>query len=151
MGGEVTSALAAVMGATVGGLASLTSTWVGERSRNRRDLLQREIAKRETAYSDFIEQASKMYVESATHRIDGDEVEIEGMVSLYAVASRMRLFSSDQVITEAEKVMERIMRQYEGDNISAEQLYRSVEMGDDPLKGFSVVCRRELKGLQRGE
>ena len=54
MAGEVTSGVAAIMGALVGGLASLASTWLGERSRHRRDLLQREIAKRETAYSDFI-------------------------------------------------------------------------------------------------
>ena len=44
----LTSALAAVMGALAGGLSSLASAWVGERSRNRRDLLQRDIAKRET-------------------------------------------------------------------------------------------------------
>ena len=61
------------MGALVGGLASLTSTWVGERSRHRRDLVQREIAKRETAYSDFIDQASKLFVASATHNLNDDE------------------------------------------------------------------------------
>ena len=75
MAGEVTSAAAAIMGAFVGGLASLTSTWLGERSRHRRDLVQREIAKRETAYADFIDHASKLFVASATHNINDDEVE----------------------------------------------------------------------------
>src|SRR4030095_14688374 len=73
MGGELTSGIDGVMGAIVGGLASLTSTWVGERSRHRRDLLQREITKREAAYSDFIERASKVYAASVKHRIDDDE------------------------------------------------------------------------------
>ena len=45
MTGELTSAAAAIMGAVVGGLASLTSTLLGERSRHRRDLVQREISK----------------------------------------------------------------------------------------------------------
>ena len=99
----VTSALAAIMGAFVGGLASLVSTWVSERSRHRRQFLQREIARRETAYSEFIERGSKLYVASATHHFD-DDAEVAGMVSFYAVSSRIRLFASDQVIMEAEKI-----------------------------------------------
>ena len=151
MDGGVTSALAAITGAFVGGLASLANTWVGERSRHRRDLLQREIAKRETTYSEFIERASNLYVASATHRIDDDDGEVAGMVSLYAASSRIRLFSSDQVIVEVEKVIDRIARQYGADNLSAEQLRLStVETRDDPLKAFSVICRHELQGLQRG-
>ena len=150
MDGGVTSGLAAVTGALVGGLASLTSTWLGERSRHRRDLLQREIAKRETAYSDFIEQASKLYVASATHNVNEDEGAVAGTVELYAVASRIRLFASSQVIEEAERVLDLIIMQYGADNISAEQLRKSaVESKDDPLKTFSVICRRELQGLQR--
>ncbi|HXG94637.1 MAG TPA: hypothetical protein VNN73_20010 [Blastocatellia bacterium] len=148
MDGGVTSALAAIMGAFVGGFASLASTWIGERSRHRRDLLQREIVNRETTYSEFIERASKLYVASATHRIDDDDEEIEGMVSLYAVSSRIRLFASDQVIMEAEKVIEGIVRQYGEDNLSAEQLRMSaVEKRYDPLKTFSVICRRELQDI----
>lgn len=150
MSGGVISALAAIMGACVGGLASLASTWVGERSRHRRDLLQREIAKRETTYSEFLERASKLYVASATHRIDDDDAEVAGMVSLYAVSSRIRLFASDQVITEAEKIVDRIVRQYGADNLSAEQLRMSAaEKRDDPLKAFSIICRYELQDLQR--
>jgi hypothetical protein len=149
MDGGVTSALAAITGACVGGLASLASTWIGERSRHRRDLLQREIARRETAYSEFIERASKVYVASATHHIDDDDAELAETVSLYAVAGRIRLFGSDQVITEAEEVMDRIIRQYGDDNISAEQL-RTNAKKDDPLKAFSIICRRELRGLLRG-
>jgi hypothetical protein len=147
----VTNGLAVVMGAIVGGLASLTSTWVGERSRHKRDLLQREIARRETAYSDFIEWASKLYVASATHRIDDDDGELGSVVSLYAVTGRIRLFASGQVMEEAEKVIDRIFMQYGDDNMSAEQLRVSaVETRDDPLKAFSVICRRELQDIQTG-
>lgn len=123
---------------------------MGERSRRRRDLLQREIAKRETTYSDFIERASEVYVMSATHRIDDDDAELEGVVALYAVASRLRLFASEHAIKEAENVLEQVLRQYGAENISAEQLVKSgVETKDDPLRAFSVICRRELQGLQR--
>ena len=151
MDGGVTSALAAITGAFVGGLASLASTWVGQRSQHKREFLQREIAKRETAYSEFIELASKLYVASATHHIDDDDAELAGVVSLYAVLSRIQLFASDQVIMEAVKVIDRIVKQYGDDNISAEQLRMStVKTRDDPLRAFSVICRHELQGIQRG-
>ena len=150
MSGEVTSAAAAIMGAFVGGLASLMSTWVGERSRHRRDMVQREIAKRETAYADFIDKASKVFVASATHNINDDEVELEGTVSLYAVASRIRLFASDPVMQEAEQVLDLVFAQYGAENISVEQLRKTAMEKKDPLKGFSASCRRELKDVQRG-
>ena len=149
MPGEVTSAAAAIMGALVGGLASLTSTWVGERSRHRRDMVQREIARRETGYADFIDQASKLFVASATHNIDDDEVELEGTVSLYAVASRIRLFASDPVVKEAEQVLDLIITQYGAENLSVEQLRKTAMEKKDPLKAFSAICRRELKDVQR--
>jgi len=149
MDAGISNGVAAIMGALVGGLASLTSAWVSERTRHKRDLLQREITKRETTYSEFIERASTLYAASATHRIDDDDAELAGVVSLYAVSSRIRLFASDQVIREAEKIIDRIVRQYGADNLSAEQLRMSAEKRDDPLKSFSVICRHELQDLQR--
>lgn len=153
MSGEISNGLAAIMGALVGGLASLASTWVSERTRHKRDLLQREITKRETSYSDFIQQASKLYVASATHNVNDDdenlESELEGAVTLYGIASRIRLFGSDRVIKEAEAVLDLILIQFGAENISVEQLRERKLNERDPLKAFSVSCRRELQDLQR--
>ena len=154
MTGELSNGIAAIMGALVGGLASLASTWVSERTRHRRDLIQREITKRETTYSDFIDHASKLYVISATHNLNEDdktslESELEGAVSLYGIASRIRLFASDRVIQEAEAVLDLILIQFGDENISFDQ-FREKKLNDrDPLKAFSVSCRRELKALQK--
>ena len=153
MNGEISNGLAAIMGALVGGLASLASTWVSERSRHKRDLLQREITKRETTYSDFINNASKLYVASATHNLNDDdanlESELEGAVSLYGIASRIRLFASDRVIKEAEAVLDLILIQFGAENISVQELRAKKLNERDPLKAFSVSCRRELHDLQR--
>ncbi len=153
MSGDISNGLAAIMGALVGGLASLASTWISERTRHKRDLLQREITKRETSYSDFIQQASKLYVASATHNVNNDnanlESELEGAVSLYGIASRIRLFASDRVIKEAEGVLDLILSQFGAENISVEQLREKKLNERDPLKAFSVSCRRELQDLQR--
>ena len=153
MNGDISNGLAAIMGALVGGLASLASTWVSERSRHKRDLLQREIAKRETTYSDFIDHASKLYVTSATHNVkNGDanlEAELDGAVSLYGIASRIRLFASDRVIKEAEAVLDLILIQFGAENISVEELREKKLNERDPLKPFSVSCRSELQDLHR--
>jgi hypothetical protein len=152
MDGGISNGLAAIMGALVGGLASLASTWVSERTRHRRDLLQREITKRETTYSEFIEHASKLFVTSATHNLNDDpnfESELEGAVSLYGIASRIRLFASDRVIKEAEAVLDLILFQFGAENISVEELREKKLNERDPLKAFSVSCRRELQELQR--
>jgi len=153
MNGEISNGLAAIMGALVGGLASLASTWVSERSRHKRDLLQREITRREAAYSDFIDHASKLYVTSATHKVNDDdgnlESELAGAVSLYGIASRIRLFASDRVIKEAEAVLDLILVQFGAENISVEELREKKLNERDPLKPFSVSCRRELQDLQR--
>jgi len=154
MTGELSNGMAAIMGALVGGLASLASTWVSERTRHRRDLIQREITKRETTYADFIDHASKLYVISATHNLNEDdktslESELEGAVSLYGIASRIRLFASDRVIHEAEAVLDLVLIQFGDENISFDQ-FREKKLNDrDPLKAFSISCRRELKALQK--
>ena len=153
MDGGISNGVAAIMGALVGGLASLTSTWVSERTRHKRDLLQREITKRESTYSEFIDHASKLYVTSATHNLDDHnaafEAELEGAVSLYGIASRIRLFASDRVIKEAEAVLDVILIQYGAENISLQELREKKLNERDPLKAFSVSCRRELQELQR--
>lgn len=153
MDAGISNGLAAIMGALVGGLASLASAWVSERTRHKRDLLQREITKRETTYSDFINNASKLYVTSATHNLDDDdanlESELEGAVSLYGIASRIRLFASDRVIQEAEAVLDLILIQFGAENISVQELRAKKLNERDPLKAFSVSCRRELHDLQR--
>ena len=153
MDGGLSNGVAAIMGALVGGLASLASTWVSERTRHRRDLLQREISKRETTYSDFIDHASKLYVTSATHNLnDSDanlEAELEGAVSLYGIASRIRLFASDRVIKEAEAVLDLILMQFGAENISVDELREKKLNERDPLKAFSISCRRELHELHR--
>jgi len=154
MPSEISNGVAAIMGALVGGIASLTSAWVTERTRNRRDQMQREINKRETTYSEFIDKASKLYVTSATHTIDEEDnenlqVDLKEAVSLYGTASRIRLFASDRVIKEAEAVLDLILVQFGAESISVGQLRERKLKERDPLKSFSVSCRSELKDLQR--
>jgi hypothetical protein len=59
------------------------------------------------------------------------------------------LFASDRVIKEAEAVLDLILVQFGAENISVDELREKKLNERDPLKTFSVSCRRELQELQR--
>src|SRR6185436_10898775 len=93
------SAIAALAGSAIGGLTSLTASWVTqhvqfsaqERSSNR--------SRREDLYKDFIDEASRWYADAYEH----DKAEISNLVNLYALVSRMRVLSSSRVVEAADK------------------------------------------------
>ena len=47
-------ALAAIAGSLVGALGSAAGTWITERDQDRGELLEKQIARREALYSDFL-------------------------------------------------------------------------------------------------
>src|SRR5882762_1346106 len=53
----IITALAAIAGSLVGALGSAVGTWITARHQDRRDLLGKQIARREALYSDFIAKA----------------------------------------------------------------------------------------------
>ncbi len=53
------------------------------------------------------------------------------------------------VFKEAEAVLDLILIQFGAENISVDELREKKLNERDPLKPFSVSCRRELQDLQR--
>src|ERR1700676_5210569 len=88
------TALAAILGSSVGARGSSASTWIIQRHQDRRDLLARKIVRRETLYSDFISESARLLVDAAEHSI-GDP---QNLITAYALLSRIRLGSSRQVL-----------------------------------------------------
>ena len=58
------TALAAIAGSVVGGLASFLTTFFTQRNQAHRDLLARDVAHREELYSQFIREAANLYADS---------------------------------------------------------------------------------------
>jgi hypothetical protein len=52
-------------------------------------------------------------------------------------------------VREAEQVLDLIITQYGAENLSVEQLRKTAMEKKDPLKDFSIICRRELKDVQK--
>ena len=136
-------ALAAIAGSLVGALGSATGTWITARHQDHRDLLGKQIARREALYSDFIGESAQLLVDAMQHNAS----DLQKLVPLYALLSRIRLSSSEVVLQKAELVVKQIVNTYPQPNLTAEQIESQAVDGHDPLKEFSDTCRSELSSL----
>jgi hypothetical protein len=149
MNPAIISALAALGGSSVGALAPVLSNFILQRSVTQRDLLNRQISQREALYSDFINEASRIYAKSVTHNFE----DMDELVSLYALVSRIRLMATEPVVHAAEAFVKRIVTHYGEPNLTVEQI-RSAALSAkaEPLDVFSLACRKELRAiLKRGD
>ena len=139
------TALAAIAGSLVGALGSAVATWITARHQDRRELLGRQIARREELYSDFIGESARLLLDAMQHNAS----DVQKMLPVYALVSRIRLSSSEPVLQKAEQIIKTIVSTYPQPNLTAEQIESRAVNGHDPLKQFSDTCRTELDSLQR--
>jgi hypothetical protein len=147
MNSSVISALAALIGASIGGLTSVLASWLLHQRQVRVQWVGQEVNRRRELYKEFIEDASKCYVDALQH----DTGDIPALVALYATIGRMRILSSPTVIASAEKVRRKILDTYlEPDKSFPElrELVRTNEESVDLLRDFSAACREEFNGLR---
>jgi len=145
MDSAIITAAAAVCGSLVGASGSLFGTLLSQRHHDRRDLLASKIARLETLYSDFITEAARLLVDALEH----NTAEPKNLVPAYALLSRIRLNSSPQVLEAAEAVLKTIVGIYPQPNLTPEQIHVGNINGEEQLKRFSEICRRELESVQR--
>ena len=139
------TALAAISGSLVGALGSAIGTWITARHQDRRDLLGKQIARREALYSDFIGESARLLVDAMEHNTS----DLQKLLPVYALLSRIRLSSSEPVLRKAEQVVKTIVGTYSRPNLTAEQIQSQAVNGQDLLSPFSATCRAELDSLQR--
>src|SRR6476659_1227837 len=138
-------AFSAVMGSLVGGLTSFLTTYANQRNQNRRDFFSKQISHRETLYTEFINEAARLSVES----LDSQMEKASGLVTIYALHNRIRLNASEEVVQAAEHTIANIVESYKRPNLTAEEIRGGGFLDiDDPLKEFGVACRKELSKLQ---
>lgn len=140
------SAMAAILGSLVGATGSSLSSWIAQRQEGRRDLLAKNIFHREQLYADFIRESAKVVVDAAQNEFKDPK----SLIPMYALASRIRLSSSTNVIESAERVIKALLHAYSEPNLTPEEIQSLVDKGEDPLRDFSKICRHELESLWRG-
>jgi hypothetical protein len=139
------SALSGVLGSLVGGSASVATTWIAQKTLNRREIAREELRKREALYGEFIGECAKLFMDALTRALDKPET----LLPIYALINRIRLSASREVLVQAEQLLARITDQYFAKNLTVEELRQMAHSGDaDPLKAFGEACRAELKSFR---
>ena len=145
MDASIITAVAALTGSLVGGLATFATTWFTHHYQATRERTAKEIAKREALYGDFINEATRVGIDAIQRDIDN----LSELTQLLALINRIRLTSSDEVLVAAEAVLIQIGELYMGGNKTAREVFEEArKQGNptpDPLRAFSEACRRELQ------
>lgn len=136
--------LPALLGALIGGGASLVAAIYTQRNQNRLRRTEAEITKRETIYADFVMHASNLLLNAYVNdeiSLGGDEQRLIGLIN------RMRLFAPADVIVGAESVLRAIVEitlkpSIELRRLATKALSRNLD--PDPLLAFSQICRADL-------
>ncbi|WP_458387131.1 hypothetical protein [Rhizobium pisi] len=135
------SALIGLAGIAIGSLSSFATTWVTQESQVKARHREVEIAKREKLFSDFMNEATRLYGDAISHQKD----DVSDLVLLYALVAQMRLFSSRPVVDAAELAMERIIETYLAPNRSLSEIKDLARSGAmNFLLDFGEACRVEL-------
>ena len=140
---------AALIGALVGGSASLAAAIYKERVQYRIQRVTAEVTRREAVYADFVMSASRMLLNAHLRddiALDGEEQRLVGLIN------RMRLFAPQEVLASAEAVLKAIVDIYLKPRVDLREL--AIQMlaegpRGDPLLPFSSVCRNDLENVRR--
>jgi hypothetical protein len=144
MNAAYVSALAALAGSVIGGLTTFAAAWVTQRQQANVQWFLQEKTRRQELYHQFIEEASKLYVDALIH----DQPAIPAFVSLYASINKMRVVSDPGIAERADKFVRIIVDTYGLPNKTLPELRAMMETGAlDPLRDFSEACREELREL----
>ena len=136
------TAMAGVLGSVSGASAAIATTWISQKSQTIRERAKSETRKREILYGDFITEASQRLADAFDHSLDKTET----LVKLYAILGRIRLVSSDAVLTAAEECCDRVVDLYGKPNRTVAEIFTTLHSGEfESLKHFSDACRVELR------
>ena len=144
MNAAYASAYAALAGSVIGGLTTFAAAWVTQRQQANVQWLLQEKTRRQELYQQFIEEASKVYVDALMH----DQAAIPPLVNLYTLINQMRVVSHPGIVERADRVLRLILATYDLPNKTLPEVHAMVASGAlDPLQDFSEACHKELSAL----
>ena len=108
MDAALLSALAALAGSVVGGLTAGFTSWVNQRAQTKAGLLTHALSRREELFKDFMIVASRSYGEA----LMSSTPQLQELVELYGMISRMRVLCWPYTVACAEKVMAETVAAY---------------------------------------
>jgi len=146
MDAALISVTSGLLGSVIGGTATVATTWIAQKTVNKRELVRDETRKREALYGEFIAECAKLFMDAFLHALEKPEI----LLPVYALINRIRLVASPAVLAEAERLVARLTDQYFSRNLTVEELRHLARSEKaDPLRAFGEVCRDELESMRR--
>jgi hypothetical protein len=147
MDSTIITAVAAAGGSLVGAAATSVTTWITQRTQRVHAEREEKLRNREALYGEFIAEASRLTMEALCHSLERPDT----FVKLYGITGRIRLVATNPVLAAAEACSRQIIDLYAKPNMTVEQIRRAFECdGLDPIKDFSIACRKELFQIAGG-
>ena len=147
MDSTIVTAIAAACGSLVGAAATIVATWITHRTQTTHAERERRFHHREALYGEFITEASRLTMDGLSHSLEKPET----FVNLYGIVGRIRLVATEPVLSAAEACCRRIVDLYARPNMTVEQIRLAFERDRfDPIKDFSIACRKELLQIAGG-
>ena len=141
MDSTIIVAIAAACGSLVGAAATIVTTWITQRTQTVHAEREAKLRVREALYGEFITEASRLTIDAVGHSLET----LDTFVKLYGILGRIRLVAADPVLAAAEACARRLVDLYVQPNMTLEQIRVAFERDRvDPIRDFSVACRKEL-------
>jgi hypothetical protein len=141
MDSTIIPAVAAACGSLVGAAATIVTTWITQRTQAVHTKREQTLRHNEMLYGEFITEASRLAVEAFSNSLERPDT----FVKLYGLIGRIRLMATNPVLAAAEACIQHIIDIYARPNMTVEQIRLAFERDRlDPIKDFSVACRKEL-------
>jgi hypothetical protein len=135
------SAISALCGSAIGALASLATSWLTQRHQDETRREAQENTRRERIFVEFIDLASKAFVDSLLQTSIEDPSKI---ILLYATMGKLRLLASERTVEAAEKAMNKIVETYYAPKFDL-RTKPAIDQSLDILRDFTTRCRAELR------
>ena len=136
------SALAALAGTAIGGLASFATSWVTQQAQTKAQRIAAERDARAALFGRFLDEAARLYADALQNRRD----DTSALIGIYALANRIRLMCTPPVVEAADTVARIIVDAYLAPNMTmAEMRANWIDRHVDPLRDFAEACRKELQ------
>jgi hypothetical protein len=147
MDSTIVTAVAAACGSLVGAAATIVTAWITQRTQRVQAEREERLRNHQTLYGEFITEASRLTVEAFSHSLERPDT----FVKLYGIIGRIRLVATDSVLDAAEACIRQIIDLYAKPNMTVEQVRLAIERDRlDPVRDFSVACRKELLEIAGG-
>ena len=135
------TALAGLAGALIGSLANVVTAWATHSSQLRDKQQGADYARKQTLFSDFIAEASRLFADALSNERD----DATDLVGLYALVANMRLVAPGRIVTAAEDAMKAIVEAYLAPNRTLREIRALAQEGElDFLSKFGEECRSHL-------